>query len=284
MPFEHTPRRRALKLLAAAGAAAALGWAAPACAADGSLDRIRAAGVIKIGVEGTFPPFSYRQGGELIGYDVDLAAIVFKKLGVKVQFVDTQWSGVVLALLSGRFDIIMSSLSYTKERMEKVAYSIPYADSSLALLVRSGDAAKIKSLDDLSGLTLGLKAGTPEEVESSNFNKKVAAARGAGFKSVKTFDADPPAYLALSQGSVDGVISNMTNLGMVLKQAPGKYALVQNIAGNSYAGIGIRKEDNDLRAYIDAEIKAAAASGQMAALQEKWFGLKFQLPAAVPSL
>jgi ABC-type amino acid transport substrate-binding protein len=280
MPLLSTTRRHVVTLLAASAAAFAL----PALAADNSLEKIRAAGVIKIGVEGTFPPFSYRQGGELIGYDVDLAAIVFKKLGVKPQFVDTQWSGVVLALLSGRFDIIMSSLSYTKERMEKVSYSIPYADSSLALLVRSSDATKIKSLDDMSGLVLGLKAGTPEEVESPNFSKKIAAARGTGFKTVKTFDADPPAYLALSQGSVDGVISNMTNLGMVLKQAPGKYVLIQNIAGNSYAGIGIRKEDNELRAYIDAELKAAAASGQLAALQEKWFGLKFQLPTAVPSL
>lgn len=273
-------RRHALTLIAAASTAFAL----PALAADDSLEKIKAAGVIKIGVEGTFPPFSYRQAGELIGYDVDLAAIVFKKLGVKTQFVDTQWSGVVLALLSSRFDIIMSSLSYTKERMEKVSYSIPYADSSLALLVRAADIAKIKSLDDLSGKVLGLKAGTPEEVESPNFGKKVAATRGTGFKSVKTFDADPPAYLALSQGSVDGVISNMTNLGMVMKQAPGKYSLVQNIAGNSYAGIGIRKEDAELRAYIDAELKAAAASGQLSALQEKWFGIKFQLPATVPSI
>lgn len=278
-----TRRTFAVALTAAAGAAA-LGWPGTTVAADKSLDAIKSAGVIKIGVEGTFPPFSYRDKGEIVGYDVDLAAILFKKLGVKPQFIDTQWSGVVLALMSNRFDIIMSSLSYTKERMEKVSYSVPYADSSLALLVRAADASKVKSLDDMSGKVIGLKAGTPEEAESGNFNKKVAAARGAGFSAVKTFDADPPAYLALAQGSVDGVISNLTNLGLVLRQAPGKYALVQSIAGTSYAGIGIRKEDVALRTYIDGELKAAAASGQLQALQEKWFGVKFNLPSAVPAL
>jgi ABC-type amino acid transport substrate-binding protein len=273
-------------LLAGAGVAAAASFVRPhlAFAAGRSLADIKASGVIKIGVEGTFPPFSYRDGGKLIGYDVDLAAVLFKKLDIKEEFVDTQWSGVVLALLSGRFDIIMSSLSYTKERMEKVAYSIPYADSSLALLVRAADAGKIKSLDDLSGRPIGLKAGTPEEVKAPEFSKKAAAAKGAGFSAVKTFDADPPAFLALAQGTVDGVISNMTNLGLVIKQAPGTYALVQDIAGSSYAGIGIRKEDTELRAYIDSEILAATASGEMTALEEKWFGIKFNLPTTVPTV
>ncbi|HSI40571.1 MAG TPA: transporter substrate-binding domain-containing protein [Xanthobacteraceae bacterium] len=282
MPFAVS--RRNLLLAGAGLAGASLAGARLAFAAGRSLEDIKKAGVIKIGVEGTFPPFSYRDGGKLIGYDVDLAAVLFKKLGVKPEFVDTQWSGVVLALLSGRFDIIMSSLSYTKERMEKVSYSIPYADSSLALLVRAADAGSVKSLDDLSGKAIGLKAGTPEEVLAPEFSKKAAAAKGAGFSAVKTFDADPPAFLALAQGTVDGVISNMTNLGLVIKQAPGKYALVQNIAGSSYAGIGIRKEDAALRSYIDEQIVAATASGEMAALQEKWFGIKFNLPATVPTL
>jgi ABC-type amino acid transport substrate-binding protein len=275
------------KLLVATGTvigAATFGQVGWSFAAGKSLDAIRSAGVIRIGVEGTFPPFSFRPSGKLEGYDVDLAAVLFKKLGVKPEFIDTQWSGVVLALLAGNFDIIMSSLSYTKERMEKVNYSIPYADSSLALLIRAEDEGKVSSFDDMSGRVIGLKAGTPEEVKVPEFDAKVKAARGAGFASVKTFDSDPPAYLALAQGSVDGVISNMVNLSQVLKQTPGTYALVQNVAGNSYAGIGIRKEDDELRAYIDEEIRAAKASGELAALQEKWFGVKFDLPDEVPSM
>jgi ABC-type amino acid transport substrate-binding protein len=276
-------RRRFIATTGLVAAASALPFKF-AFAAGKSLDEIKKAGVIKIGVEGTFPPFSYRENGEIKGYDVDLAAVMFKELGVKPEFVDTQWSGVVLALLSGRFDIIMSSLSYTKERMEKVAFSTPYADSSLALLVRAADGDKVKGFEDLSGKTIGLKAGTPEETSAPSYDAKVKAAKGTGFAAVKTFDADPTAILALGQGSVDAVISNMTNLGLVLKQAPGKFALVRNIAGNSFAGIGIRKEDTELKTYIDGQLEALKKDGQLAKMQEKWFGIGFDLPGAVPTL
>lgn len=257
---------------------------ATAGAAEHTLAAIKADGVIKIGVEGVFAPFSYREDGVLVGYDVDLAAILFKDLGVKPEFVDTQWSGIVPALMAGKFDLIMSSLSYTKERMQKVSYSIPYADSSLALLIRAADAGKIKSFDDLSGKPIGLKAGTPEEVALPEFSAKVAAARGTGFGDVKVFDSDPLSILALRQGTVDGVISNLTNLSLVLKQQPGVFAVVQKVAGSSLAGIGIRKEDVELKAYVDEQILKATKSGEMAELQKKWFGMAFDLPVDVPQL
>lgn len=256
----------------------------PAFAAERTLESIKKDGAIKVGVEGVFAPFSYRDNGVLVGYDVDLAEVVFRELGVKPVFVDTQWSGIVPALMASKFDLIMSCLSYTKERMQKVNYTIPYADSSLALLIRKADEGKIKSFDDLSDKPVGLKAGTPEEVSLPEFNKTVEAARGKGFSDAKVFDSDPLSILALRQGTVDGVISNLTNLGLVLKQAPGTYAIVQNVAGTSLAGIGVRKEDEALRKYVDEQILKASKSGKLAELQMKWFGVKFDLPAAVPQM
>lgn len=251
-------------------------------AAERTLAAIKADGVIKIGVEGVFAPFSYRENGVIVGYDVDLAEMMFKDLGVKPEFVDTQWSGIVPALLSSKFDIIMSSLSYTKERMQKVNFSIPYADSSLAMLVRAADEGTIKSFDDMSGKPIAIKAGTPEEASMPKFNEQVEKAKGNGFGEVKVFDSEPMSILALNQGTVDGVISNMTNLGLVIKNAPGKYALVQNVAGSSLAGIGIRKEDEELRKYIDEQLLAATKSGKLMELQTKWFGVAFDMPTTVP--
>lgn len=277
-------RRSMLAAMATLAMASSIGLPAAAFAAEHTLDAIKAEGVIKIGVEGVFAPFSYRDGGDLIGYDVDLAALMFKDLGVTVEFIDTQWSGIVPALLSSKFDLIMSSLSYTPERMAKVNYSIPYADSSLAMLVRVADEGAIKSFNDMSGRPIGLKAGTPEEASLPEFAAAVEAATGKGFGEVKVFDSDPLSILALRQGTVDGVISNLTNLGLVLKQDPGVYAVVQNVAGSSLAGIGLRKDDEGLRAYVDAQILELTESGELAALQEKWFGVVFDLPTTVPAL
>lgn len=253
-------------------------------AAEKTLDAIKADGAVKIGVEGVFRPFSYRENDVIVGYDVDLANLMFADSGVKPIFVDTQWSGIVPALLADKFDLIMSSLSYTKERMQKVSYSIPYADSSLALLIRKADEGKINSFDELSGKPVGLKAGTPEEVALPEFSAKVKAARGAGFGDVKVFDSDPLSILALRQGTVDGVISNMTNLSLVLKQQPGTYALVQKVAGTSLAGIGIRKEDVQLKRYVDDQLLKAEKDGRLADLQQKWFGVTFDLPTSIPSM
>lgn len=267
---------------ATVGLAVVLGVESEAMAAERTLAAIKADGVIKIGVEGVFAPFSYRESGVIVGYDVDLAELMFKDLGVKPEFIDTQWSGIVPALLSSKFDIIMSSLSYTKERMQKVNFSIPYADSSLAMLVRAADEGTIKSFDDMSGKPIAIKAGTPEEASMPKFNAQVEKAKGKGFGEVKVFDSEPMSILALNQGTVDGVISNMTNLGLVIKNAPGKYVLVQKVAGSSLAGIGIRKEDEELRKYIDEQLLAAVKSGKLMELQKKWFGVAFDMPTTVP--
>src|ERR1700738_1456192 len=78
-----------------------------------SLDDIKKAGVLRIGCEATYPPFTFRERGVLTGYDVDLANAFCKALGVKPQFIDTVWAGVIPALFAKKFDLVMSGLSYT---------------------------------------------------------------------------------------------------------------------------------------------------------------------------
>ena len=106
-------------------------------------------------------------------------------LGVKPEFIDTQWSGVIPALYAGRFDVIMSSMSYRKERLKKVAFSIPYAEASQAMLIRADDASKIMSVKDLSGKVLGVKLGSPGEMMKPALEKEIVAAKGKGFSGVK---------------------------------------------------------------------------------------------------
>ena len=94
-----------------------------------TLDGVRRAGKLRIGCEATYPPFTFRDRGEIVGYDVELATAMCRSLGVTPEFIDTQWSGVIPALYAGRFDIIMSSMSYTRARLERVAFSNPYAEA-----------------------------------------------------------------------------------------------------------------------------------------------------------
>lgn len=250
-----------------------------------TLDAIKRTGKLRIGCEATYPPFTYRESGQIVGYDVDLATAMCRSLGVTPEFIDTQWSGVIPALYAGRFDIIMSSMSYTRPRLERVAFSIPYAEAGQALLIRARDAATIKGIEDMSGRVLGVKLGSPGETLHPRLNTRIQAAKaGAGFREVKTYDEHPAAYLALLQGTVDGVLNTLPTLAFVMKSQPGRFAVVRGIGADNWAGIACRKEDTEVVAWMNDQIRAFRADGTLKALQEKWFGIEFNLPPAIPEL
>lgn len=245
---------------------------------------IKKAGVVRVGCEAAYRPFTFREGTKIVGYDADLAALLFAPLGVKVEMIDTAWAGVIPALYAGNFDLIMTSLTYTKERIEKVGYTIPYAEATQEMLVRADDAGKIKGLNDMAGKILGVKLGSAGDTMKTKLQDTLKAATGKGFAEVKTYDDHPAAYLSLAQGSVDGVINSLATLTQVVKDAPGKYAIVRNIGPLNWAGIGTRKEDAELVAFLNERINALKASGEIYTLQEKWFGVRMQLADAIPGL
>ena len=248
-----------------------------------TLAKIKEAGVLRIGCEATYPPFTFRDGGEIVGYDVDLAAIMCEQLGVEPQFIDTQWSGIIPALYAGRFEIIMSSMSYRKERLEKVAFSIPYAEASQALLIRADDAGTMTSINDMSDKVLGVKLGSPGESMKDELSAEIAAAKGAGFSDVKIYDDHPAAYLALSQGAVDGVLNTLPTLGQVMKDRPGAYALVRPVGKPNWAGIAARKEDTEIVSFLDTELTRLKENDEIYKLQEKWFGFRMDLADTIPT-
>ena len=282
MNSNNFTRRRLMGGMLAAGTALPFMHVRSAFGAT-TLEKIKEAGVLRVGCEATYPPFTFRDKGSIVGYDVDLAAVMCSTLGVTPEFVDTQWSGIIPALYAGRFDIIMSSMSYRKERLEKVAFSIPYAEASQALLIRADDATRIGTVADLSGKVLGVKLGSPGESMKDELSAEIAAAKGAGFDDVKIYDDHPAAYLALSQGSVDGVLNTLPTLGQVMKDRPGAYALVRPVGKPNWAGLAARKEDASLVAFLDEELTRLKANDEIYALQEKWFGFRMDLADQVPS-
>ncbi|MFN9774807.1 MAG: transporter substrate-binding domain-containing protein [Burkholderiales bacterium] len=277
-----SPTRRSL--LAAGTAAAALGALPRLASAQAvTLAQIKASGELKIGCEAAYVPFTYRQDGRIVGYDVELADIFCKALGVRPNFIDTAWAGVIPSLYAKKFDVIMSSMSYTKERLERVAFTVPYAEASQALLVRASDADKIRAPADLNGRTIAVKLGSPGQILQDRINASLKTAGGAGFKELRTFDDHPSAYVALAQNRVDGVLNTLPTLAMVLKDAPGRYAIVKGMGADNWAGIAARKEDTEIVAFLDGELKKLKADGTLARLQEKWFGFRMNLSDTVPT-
>ena len=134
---------------------AACAWAAgvsPAMAADSLLDRINAKGTITVGTEGTYAPFTYHEtDGTLTGYDVEVTRAIARKLGVTVEFKETQWDAMLAGLKAGRFDLVANQVALTTpERQATFDKSEPYSWSGAMMLVRA-DNDDIKSLEDVKG-------------------------------------------------------------------------------------------------------------------------------------
>lgn len=277
------PTRR--KFLAMTGSMAVLSLitARNANAAPLTLEQIKKSGELRIGVEAAYPPFSFRKDGQIVGYDIDLADIFAKALGVKPVVTDTAWAGVIPSLYAGKFDIIMSAMSYTAERLKRVGFSLPYAEASQAMLVRSDDLT-IKSPMDLNNKIIAIKLGSPGQVLQVKINDALKAAGGAGFKEIKIFDDHPAAYLSLAQGKADVVFNTVPTLAMVIKDAPGKYTMVKGIGADNWAGIACRLEDTEVVKFLDNEIKRLITDGTLEQLQLKWFGFKMDLSTTIPAL
>ena len=248
-----------------------------------TIAQVKAAGELRIGCEAAYVPFTFRQEGRIVGYDVELAELLCKPLGVKPNFIDTAWAGVIPSLYAKKFDVVMSSMSYTKERLERVAFSVPYAEASQAMLVRAADAGRIKAPADLNGRAVAVKLGSPGQILQEKINAGLKAAGGAGFKELRTFDDHPAAYVALAQNRVDAVLNTLPTLAMVVKDAPGRYAIVKGLGADNWAGIAARKEDTEIVAFLDAELARLKADGSIYRLQEKWFGFRMNLADKVPS-
>ncbi len=118
------------------------------------LDKIKAAGKIVVGIEGTYPPFTYHEAdGAPAGIDVELAQKIAEKLGVEVEFVDGAWDSLLIGIDSGRFDTVINCVGITDERKEKYDFSDPYYYEAWQIVTRSDDDS-IKSEEDLKGKTI----------------------------------------------------------------------------------------------------------------------------------
>jgi polar amino acid transport system substrate-binding protein len=249
-----------------------------------TLDKIREMGRLRVGLDGTYPPFASREGNKLVGYDIDLGNIMAKNLGVEFEPMDTDWSGVIPSLFSGNFDLIFGSMSYTPERVERVSFSIPYTEASQAALIRAEDADTITSISDLSGKKLGIKLGSPGETLSEKLDAQLKEEAGSGFSEIRIYDDHPAAYIALAQERVDAVLNTLATLSIVLRDQPDTYTILRDVGSQNWAGIAARPEDTDLIEFVDDQLRTLQADGTLAELQEKWFGFTMKLIDKKPAV
>jgi L-cystine transport system substrate-binding protein len=249
-----------LKSLLVAGLIS-LGLAAPA-AAQSALDQIKAAGTLRVGTEGTYAPFSFHdQSGALVGFDVEIAQEIAKRLGVKAQFVEGPWDGLIAGIDANRYDVVINEVGITDARKQKYDFSDPYIASKAVLIVK-GDNTAINSFADLKGK----KAA---QTLTSNFGK---LAQDSGAELVGTDGFDQSIALVL-QGRADATINDSLSFyDFKTHQPDANVKVVATQSDADYSGVLLAKGKPDLVAAINKAIADIKADGTYAKISQTYFG------------
>lgn len=239
---------------------------------SGLLAEIKARGTIVNGIEAQNPPFEYIDAGKVVGFDIDITNKFAESLGVKAEFIDTAWSGVIPSLYTRKFDMIWSAMTITEPRKQAVSFSKPYASDQVEFIVGAGNT-EIKELKDLDGKVLGTQLNSAAEFQA----KQMIAENNLNIE-LKSFDSFQGAYLDLRNGNLDAVTSTQLNNKALFDANPGVYEVAIKLPIYNYVGVAIRQQDQDLLEAVNAFLDSMIVSGELAALQTKWFGYSMDLP------
>lgn len=232
---------------------------------SGSLaDSVQEAGVVRIGVRNDNPPMSFiDDGGDWIGFDLDLAKAVAAELGVDVELVAVDGTTRISFLEGGQVDMSVASMNHTRDREEAIDFSITYFWDNQSFLVRTDSYS---SIDELFGQTVAANAGS-SVIDS--WNSYVAEAGGEASEIVE-FDDKLAAMEALRSGAVEGYSEdNITLLSLAagdpeLTLLPGGHNPVQ-------FGIGVPENDSEWRDDVNLALQEVWKSGEFETLYNKWF-------------
>lgn len=227
------------------------------------LDKIRETKVLKVGTDATFAPFEFKnEQGEYDGFDIDLIHAVAEELGAEtVEFVDTEFKGLIPGLQAKHFDVIASAMYITEERRETIEFSRPYFPGGLSIMVQK-DNDEIQSIDDLKGKKVAVQIGTKSlvflqenypEIETIELEKNVEM------------------FMELETGRADAVVTGRPAALVYAKESGNVKVLDQELTVELY-GYGIRKEDDDLREAINEALQTLEENGKYQEIVDKWFG------------
>lgn len=229
--------------------------------AQSSLEGVRRSGELRIGTDATYPPLESVEGGEFIGFEIDLARAIARELGVRPRFINASFDGIFPALLNGTFDIVMSSVTITPERSASMLFSDPYYDSGQLIAVRK-ETVNINSPEDLVGKSVGVQINTTAQYD-------LEKREGVQVQKYNTIDL---AMLDLRNRRIDAVVGDAPVLKYMIVQSFGDLKTVGRRFTDEKFGIAIAPGNEDLRRALNAALWRVQDSGEYGRIHQQWFG------------
>ncbi|ENX6721540.1 cystine ABC transporter substrate-binding protein [Escherichia coli] len=244
MKLAHLGRQA---LMGVMGVALVAGMSVKSFADEGLLNKVKERGTLLVGLEGTYPPFSFQgDDGKLTGFEVEFAQQLAKHLGVEASLKPTKWDGMLASLDSKRIDVVINQVTISDERKKKYDFSTPYTISGIQALVKKGNEGTIKTAADLKGKKVGVD--------------------------VRTYDDDPTKYQDLRVGRIDAILVDRLAALDLVKKTNDTLAVTGEAFSRQESGVALRKGNEDLLKAVNDAIAEMQKDGTLQALSEKWFG------------
>ena len=232
------------------------------------LDEIVRRGTLRVGMS-TFVPWAMQdKDGELIGFEIDVATRLAEDMGVEVEFVPTQWSGIIPALLTGRFDVIIGGMGIRPDRNLRVNFSIPYDFSGMSLAANASTVPGLTSLDDFNSpeVTIAARIGT---------TAADAAQKYLPDAELRLFEAETQAVQEVLNGSADAIVASAPLPAYLVVDNPQTlYLPLDETFTKEPIGFALPKGDLDLLNYFNSWITVVEAEGWLAERKQYWFGTR----------
>ncbi|GAB6188695.1 transporter substrate-binding domain-containing protein [Marinitoga arctica] len=231
----------------------------------GKIEDIQKRGVLLVGQDPAYAPFyGINTNGERIGHDIAFAKILADFLGVKVKFVITNWDGIIPALMTNKFDIILAAMTITPERALKVNFTIPYYQTGQALIYNSEkypNGLSIKKVIEMGKkATIAVQLGSTGEIAARKFFPKAK---------ILTFETvDAAAYQIITK-KADAIIFDDLYFGSLSKKYP-SIKMENELLTKENLGIAVKKEDIDLLLWLNTVIETLKTDGTLEQLKQQW--------------
>ncbi|MBI9111455.1 transporter substrate-binding domain-containing protein [Maridesulfovibrio ferrireducens] len=234
-------------------------------AQESTLETIQKNQTLRVGFS-TFKPWAMKdKNGDFIGFEIDVAKRLAEDMGVKIRFIPTKWDGIIPALLTGKFDIIIGGMGITPKRNLKVNFSDPYEFTGMSIIASKSAASGKKSLADFNNpaTNVSVRLGTTAEKAAQNFLPKATLLK---------FSDEAASIQELLNGRVACLIASNPLPSNLAQKYPEKlYLPLKDDFTKEPIGFAIRKSDPDFLNYLNNWIKVTNSEGWLESRFNYWF-------------
>ena len=235
---------------------------------ESMIERVQKSGVLRVGMS-TFVPWAMKdKTGNFVGFEIDVAKRLAKDTGVNIEFVPTKWSGIIPALITGKFDIIIGGMGIIPSRNLKVNFSIPYDYTGMSIVANKALAAGYSRIEDFNrpNVVIAARLGSTAVTAAKKYMPKAQ---------LRLFDDESEAYQELLNGRVHAVVASAPTPAFQAIKYPEKLFLpLDKTFTREPIGFAVKKGDFDTMNYLDNWIRYVKAEGWLKDRKNYWFRTK----------